>query len=76
MQPSKINNVSGRLGGKRLGIPFHEPRGRLPQEQVAPEIEEFSLLDLSQVHWPAGRARHEQRGPETAFSRDALLHVQ
>lgn len=30
----------------------------------------------SQVHSPAGRARHEQRGPETAFSVLALAQVQ
>jgi len=36
----------------------------------------FSVLARSQVHWPAGRARQEQRAPSTAFSEDDLSHVQ
>lgn len=37
---------------------------------------EFSVAARSQVHSPAGRARHEQRGPSTAFSLGALSQLQ
>jgi hypothetical protein len=36
----------------------------------------FSAAALSQVHWPAGRARHEHRGPVSSFSAAALAQVQ
>lgn len=36
----------------------------------------FSVLARSQVHWPAGRARHEQRAPWTVFSVPAFSQVQ
>ena len=36
---------------------------------------EFSVAARSQVHSPAGRASHEQRGPEVLFSVAALSQV-
>lgn len=36
----------------------------------------FSEAARSQVHSPAGRARQEQRGPETVFSLVALSQEQ
>jgi hypothetical protein len=52
------------------------PAGLDPQAQVFPAGFWFSVLARSQVHCPAGRARQEQRAPSTAFSDDALSHVQ
>lgn len=50
--------------------------GRAPHEHVFPLGVVFSVVARSQVHWPAGRARHEQRAPEMVFSVDALEQVQ
>lgn len=50
--------------------------GRDPQAQDSPAGLTFSDEERSQLQSPAGRARHEQRGPETAFSVEALSHVQ
>lgn len=52
------------------------PAGRVPQAQALPAGFWFSVEARSQVHCPAGRARHEQRGPSTAFSEVALSQVQ
>lgn len=55
------------------------PAGRTPQAQaVTPTAMGFvfSVAARSQVHSPAGRARHEQRGPETKFSVAAFSQVQ
>lgn len=48
----------------------------MPQAQALPVGFWFSVEARSQVHCPAGRARHEQRGPSTAFSELALSQVQ
>ena len=42
--------------------------GRTPQAQVEPLTGSFSLEALSQLHSPAGRARHEHRAPLSLFS--------
>lgn len=53
------------------------PEGREPQGQVEDSARgAFSLAARSQVHSPAGRARHEQRGPDTVFSVEALAQLQ
>ena len=52
------------------------PAGRVPQAHALPVGFWFSVDARSQVHCPAGRARHEQRGPSTAFSELALSQVQ
>lgn len=62
-----------RVASKAWG---NSPAGLDPQAQVLPAGFWFSVLARSQVHWPAGRARHEQRAPSTAFSEEALSHVQ
>ena len=54
----------------------NSPAGLTPQAQVAPVGLTFSVELRSQVHSPAGRARHEQRGPLTVFSCAALSQVQ
>jgi len=50
--------------------------GLAPQEHNEPEGVEFSVLARSQVQDPAGRARHEHRGPVTVFSVSALPQEQ
>lgn len=52
------------------------PAGLEPQAQVAPDRDAFSVAALSQVHPPAGLARHEHRAPTTTFSEDALSQLQ
>lgn len=53
------------------------PEGREPHGHVDDSTSgAFSLFARSQVHSPAGRARHEQRGPETVFSLDDLAQLQ
>jgi len=54
----------------------NSPAGLAPHTHEAPEGFWFSVLARSQVHCPAGRARHEQRGPSTLFSAAALSQVQ
>lgn len=53
-----------------------EEEGLLPQGQASPLTGWFSVAALSQVHCPAGRARHEHLEPVIVFSEEALLHVQ
>lgn len=50
--------------------------GLAAQAQRAPDGVSFSVEERSQLQAPAGRARHEQRGPVTAFSLEALPQVQ
>jgi len=54
----------------------HASAGRAPQEQTDPLGTAFSVVERSQVHSPAGRARHEQRGPAILFSVAALSQLQ
>lgn len=69
-----VKSVS-RAGLKPPSAAFsqvHASAGLEPQAQVAPQTDAFSVDARSHVHWPAGLARHEQRGPCTVFSDDAL----
>lgn len=50
--------------------------GLLPQGHASPVTGWFSAAARSQVHCPAGRARHEHLGPEMVFSMADLLQVQ
>ena len=59
------------LGGGR-----HILAGREPQAHVEPLGVTFSVADLLHVHSPAGRARHEHRGPWTVFSVVDLAQLQ
>ena len=52
------------------------PAGREPHEQRLPLGVTFSAVALSQLHSPAGRARHEHRGPSILFSVAAFSQVQ
>lgn len=57
----------------------HLPAGRTPQAHALTPTAMgfvFSVEARSHVHSPAGRARHEQRGPETEFSVAALSQLQ
>jgi hypothetical protein len=54
----------------------HDSTGRTPHGQVSPSGLAFSLGALLQLHSPAGRARHEQRGPVVLFSASAREQVQ
>ena len=49
---------------------------RSPQEQVSPDGLAFSSEARSQVHSPAGLARHEHRGPAILFSVSAFSQLQ
>ena len=71
---SRLRNLGQRIGAS--GDKSHSPAARMPQAHRAPPGFEFSAEARSQVHSPAGRARHEQRGPSTAFSVDALEQLQ
>ena len=48
---------------------------RQPQLQSSPHADLFSEAARSQLHWPAGRERHEQRSPSTEFSVLALSQL-
>jgi len=49
---------------------------RTPQAQDSPLTGLFSEAALSQLHSPAGRARHEQRAPVISFSVVAFSQLQ
>lgn len=75
VQPPEHNTLAP-MSKLLYGTTLYIPAGREPQAQVEPATVAFSEEARSQVHSPAGRARHEQRGPATAFSLEALEHVQ
>jgi hypothetical protein len=64
----------------RVPVQSHPRRnvlaGRTPQAHFSPSGVLFSAAALVQLHWPAGRARHEHRGPEILFSSSAFSHLQ
>lgn len=72
VQPPKTPQLASN---RHRNTKHHIPAGRDPQAQVEPVGVVFSVAARSHVHSPAGRARHEHRGPLTVFSEAALEHV-
>lgn len=68
--------VSKDVGSSQSRSRANSPAALDPHWQVDPAGLTFSEVARSQVHSPAGRARHEQRGPVTLFSAVAFSQLQ
>lgn len=78
VQPSRIgvSHIIFKVSAYALGAGRHILAGREPQAHVEPLGVTFSVAALLHVHSPAGRARHEHRGPWTLFSVVDLAQLQ
>jgi hypothetical protein len=77
VQPPIWEHVSTTSpGGSVVYDAANVPAGREPHAHFSPETVAFSVVARSQVHSPAGLARHEQRGPLSLFSSEALAQLQ
>lgn len=70
-----VKSISFGFGFELACSQVQDPAGREPQAQALPLTGAFSLDALSQVHWPAGRARHEHRAPLNSFSVEAFSQL-